>query len=220
MTGVRKQDKPVVNEALKKEYSAGRNKSRSFRNLHIVWGRKSQKSPQIQYTRLVHKCIRALEKFLVYLINSVLVLLIMRILNRRAKHDYYLFESFEAGVSLTGAEVKSIKQGRADLSSAFVRIRDGETWLVGANIPIYGPSSPEGYDPLRTRKLLLHKRELVSLGTKTRQERLTLVPLSLYTKGRLVKVQVALARGKKKYEKREAKRRKDIERETERSFRG
>lgn len=144
----------------------------------------------------------------------------MRILNRRARHDYYLFESFEAGIALTGAEVKSIKQGRVDLSSAFVRIKDGETWLVGANIPVYGHSSPEGYDPLRTRKILLHKKELVSLSTKTRQERLTLVPLSLYTKGRLVKVQVALARGKRKYEKREAKRRKDAQRETERSFRG
>lgn len=142
----------------------------------------------------------------------------MRIINRRARHDYQVLDSFEAGIALSGAEVKSVKQGRGDLASSFVRIKDGEAWLVGANIPRYGPAAGQDYDPLRTRKLLLHKKELVSLGAKVRQQRLTLVPLSLYTKGRLIKARIALAKGKKKYEKREAKRRKDIDREIERTL--
>lgn len=144
----------------------------------------------------------------------------MRILNRRARHDYTLFEDFEAGISLVGAEVKSIKQGRADLSSSFVRIKDGEAWLVGANIPIVSQGSPEGYDPMRTRKLLLHKNQIVSLGTRIKQQNLTLVPLAVYTKGSLIKAKIAIARPKKKYEKREAKRKKDIQRELERALRG
>lgn len=143
----------------------------------------------------------------------------MKILNRRARHDYQIGESFEAGIALTGPEVKSIKQGRGDISSSFVRIKDGEAWLVGANIPLYGQASAPGYDPIRTRKVLLHKNEIISLSTKVGQQRLTLVPLSLYTKGRLVKVQLALGRGKKQYEKREAKRRADVQREVERALR-
>lgn len=143
----------------------------------------------------------------------------MRILNRRARHDYQLFENLEAGIALTGSEVKSVRAGRGDLSSAFVRIKDGEAWLVGANIPRYEAGSKD-YDPIRTRKLLLHKNELVSLSTKMAQQNLTLVPISLYTKGRLVKVRVALGKGKKQYEKRDAKRRKDIDREVERALKG
>ncbi|MDO8503849.1 MAG: SsrA-binding protein SmpB [bacterium] len=141
----------------------------------------------------------------------------MRIFNRRARHDYQLFEKFEAGIALTGSEVKSIKGGRGDLSSSFVRIKDGEAWLVGTNIPRYAAGSKD-YDPLRTRKLLLHRNELVSLDTKMAQQNLTLVPISLYTKGRLVKVRVALGKGKKQYEKRDAKRKKDIERDVERAL--
>ncbi|MAG60099.1 SsrA-binding protein [Candidatus Woesebacteria bacterium] len=143
----------------------------------------------------------------------------MRILNRRARHDYQILESFEAGVALTGAEVKSIKEGRADLGGSFAQIRDGEAWLLGANIPLYkGSSGAADYDPLRIRKLLVHRKEIVSLETKIKQKKLTLVPISLYTKGRLVKVKVALGRGKKKYEKRDAKRQKDIQREIEREL--
>lgn len=119
---------------------------------------------------------------------------------------------------LSGAEVKSIKQGRGNLSGSFVRIRDGEAWLMGADIPRYRPAGKQDYDPTRPRKLLLHKKEILSLSTKVRQQQLTLVPLSLYTKGRLVKARIALAKGKKKYEKREAKRRKDIEREMQREL--
>lgn len=142
----------------------------------------------------------------------------MQIFNRRARHDYQLFESFEAGLALKGSEVKSIKQGRGNLAASFVRIKDDEAWLIGANIPLYGTTPAAGYDSLRDRKLLLHKEQLISLNTKSKQQKLTLVPLSLYTKGNLIKVRVALGRGKKQYEKREAKRRKDIQRDTERSL--
>lgn len=145
---------------------------------------------------------------------------VMQILNRRARHDYQFFESFEAGLALKGSEVKSIKQGRGDLAASFVRMKEGEAWLVGANIPLYGTAPAAGYDPLRDRKLLLHKEQLISLNTKAKQQKLTLVPLSLYTKGNLVKLRVALGRGKKQYEKRDAKRKKDIQRDIERSLKG
>ncbi len=137
----------------------------------------------------------------------------MKIFNRRAKHDYFLLESIEAGIALTGNEAKSLLQGRAELGSSFVRIRDGEAWLVGVNIPPHG--GIQGYDPLRLRKLLLNKAEITSLETKMKQQKLTLVPVSLYNKGRRVKAKLALARGKKQFEKREATRRKDLDREAE-----
>lgn len=137
----------------------------------------------------------------------------MKIINRRARHDYYLFENFEAGIVLAGSEVKSLQQGRADLGSSFVRIKDSEAWLVGTNIPPYG--AIQGYDPLRQRKLLLSKDEIISLETKMKQQKLTLVPISLYNKRRFIKVRLALARGKRQFEKREAKRRRDLDREAE-----
>jgi len=129
----------------------------------------------------------------------------MKIFNKRAKFDYFLQEKFEAGIALTGSEVKSLKEG-------------GEAWLYGANIPLYAHTSVE-YDPLRPRKLLLHKKEIISIGTKAKQQNLTLVPISVYTKGRLVKVQIALAKGKKQYEKRDARRKKDIELDIKRALR-
>lgn len=137
----------------------------------------------------------------------------MKIFNRRAKHDYFLLESIEAGIALTGNEAKSLLQGRAELGSSFVRIRSGEAWLVGVNIPPHG--GIQNYDPLRLRKLLLNKAEITSLETKMKQQNLTLVPVSLYNKGRLIKAKLALARGKRQFEKREAKRRKDLDREAE-----
>src|SRR3990167_7816841 len=109
----------------------------------------------------------------------------MKIFNRRARRDYYISETFEAGAVLFGHEAKSIRQGRGDLSGSFVRIKAGEAWLVGANIPQYGYSTASGYDPLRTRKLLLHKREILSLYSKSQAQNLTFVPISLYNKGRL-----------------------------------
>lgn len=142
----------------------------------------------------------------------------MRILNRRAPFEYQLFDRIEAGVALAGSEVKSIKVGRADLSAAFVRIQNNEAFLLNLNIPAYKGGVPEGYNPTRTRKLLLNKNEIISLETKAKQQKLTIVPMSMYTKRRLVKVQIALARPKRKFEKREVKRRKDIQREVEREL--
>ena len=144
----------------------------------------------------------------------------MKIQNKRAFFEYTITEHVEAGVSLTGAEVKSVKGGHAELTGAFVRIIGSEAYLVNAQIYPYLYARPEGYDPKRTRKLLLHKAELIRLKSKTEGANLTLIPLSWYTKGSLVKLEIGLARGKKQYEKREAKRREDQRRELERNYRG
>ncbi len=144
----------------------------------------------------------------------------MKIFNKKATFEYEIIERLEAGVSLTGAEVKSVKGGHAQLTGAFVRIIGSEAYLVNAQIFPYLYARPEGYDPKRTRKLLLHKSELIRLKSKLDGANLTLVPLSWYTKGPLVKLEIGLARGKKQYEKREAKRREDQKMELEREFRG
>lgn len=144
----------------------------------------------------------------------------MKIVNKKAPHEYTILDRFEAGIHLTGPEVKSVKGGHAGLEGAFVRLVGSEAYLVNAQIFPYTPARVEGYDPRRTRKLLLHKRELVSLKSKLEGSNLTLLPLSWYTKGPLIKLEIGLARGKKQYEKREAKRREDQKRELEREFRG
>lgn len=144
----------------------------------------------------------------------------MKIFNKKATFEYEILEHLEAGVSLAGAEVKSIKGGHAELTGAFVRIIGSEAYLVNAQVYPYNYARPEGYDPKRTRKLLLHKAELIRLKSKLDGANLTLIPLSWYTKGPLVKLEIGLARGKKQYEKREAKRREDQRRELERTYRG
>ncbi len=144
----------------------------------------------------------------------------MKIVNKKALHEYTILERFEAGIHLLGSEVKSLKGGHASLDGAFVRIIGSEAYLVNAQIFPYLYARPEGYDPKRTRKLLLHKNELISLKGKVEGANLTLVPLSWYTKGPLIKLEVGLARGKKQYEKREAKKREDMKRELESEFRG
>jgi SsrA-binding protein len=144
----------------------------------------------------------------------------MKIFNKKATFEYEILERLEAGVNLTGAEVKSVKGGHAQLTGAFVRIIGSEAYLVNAQIYPYTYARPEGYDPRRTRKLLLHKAELIRLKSKLEGANLTLIPLSWYTKGPLVKLEVGVARGKKEYEKREAKRREDQRRELERDYRG
>ncbi len=144
----------------------------------------------------------------------------MKIFNKKATFEYEILERFEAGVNLTGAEVKSIKGGHAQLTGAFVRIIGSEAYLVNAQIFPYIYARPEGYESKRTRKLLLHKSELIRLKSKLDGANLTLIPLSWYTKGPLVKLEVGLARGKKEYEKREAKRREDLKIELERDYRG
>ena len=144
----------------------------------------------------------------------------MKIFNKKVTFEYTILERFEAGINLTGAEVKSIKGGHAQLTGSFVRIIGSEAYLVNAQIFPYIYARPEGYDPKRTRKLLLHKAELIRLKSKLEGANLTLVPLSWYTKGPLIKLEIGLARGKKQYEKREVKRREDQRRELERDYRG
>lgn len=142
----------------------------------------------------------------------------MRIINRRAPYGYKLLGRIEAGISLTGNEVKSIKTGRVDLSTGLVRIKDGQVSLFNANIPPYQGGTPEGYNPTRVRKLLLTREEILRLATKAKQQKLTIVPTKMYTKGRWIKIELALARPKRKFEKREVKREKDLEREIEREL--
>lgn len=144
----------------------------------------------------------------------------MKITNRKAFYDYEIIDRFEAGIHLVGAEVKSLRNGHAKLDGSYVKVIGSEIYLVGAQIFPYIYARPEGYDPARTRKLLLHKKEIVSLKGKLDGANLTLVPLSWYTKGPLVKLEVGLARGKKQYEKREAKRREDQKRDLEVEFKG
>ena len=144
----------------------------------------------------------------------------MRVINRRARYDYELLEKFEAGIALTGPEVKSAKAGEMSLRESFVRVRNNEAWLHNAHINPYPFADNQDYDPRRTRKLLLHKNELFRLTQKTKEKGLTIVPISCYTKANRVKLEIALAKGKREYDKREAKKRKDLEREAERELRG
>jgi len=144
----------------------------------------------------------------------------MKLVNRKAYYDYTILERLEAGVALVGSEVKSLRAGLGKLDGAFVKILNGEPYLINAEIPVYKFSRPEGYDPRRTRRLLLHKREVISLASKLDSQKLTLVPLSWYTTGHRVKLEIGLARGKKEYEKREKIRREDIKRDLEKEFRG
>jgi len=139
-----------------------------------------------------------------------------KILNKKAKHTFELLDRFETGVVLTGAEVKSAKLGHVSLAESYVRIINGEVWLINANINPYFYADQEGYDPRRTRKLLLHKHEILKIYKKMEGTNLTIVPTALYCKKGYVKVEIALARGKKQYEKREKKKRRDLDREQER----
>jgi len=144
----------------------------------------------------------------------------MRITNERASYDYKILDTIEAGIHLTGTEVKSLKGGHASLEGSYVKLIGSEAYLVNAQIFPYIFSRPEGYDPKRTRKLLLHKNQIMSLKGKIAGANLTLVPITWYNKGPLVKLAIGLARGKKQYEKREAKKKEDLRRELEREFRG
>ena len=144
----------------------------------------------------------------------------MRITNRKAKYDYHILESFEAGISLTGAEVKSVKQENMSLNGSFVKIINDEIFLINALINPYKHARQDNYDAKRTRKLLLKKKEIISIKSKIDQGKLTLVPLECYNRGAWIKVKVALAKGKKRFEKRETLKRRDIDREVEREVRG
>jgi len=138
--------------------------------------------------------------------------------NRRARFDYYVEESFEAGLRLVGSEVKSLREGKAHLKDSYGRIGKGEAFLLNAHISAYGAASGFNHEPTRTRKLLLHKREILRLTGKVKERGLTLVPLRIYFKNGHAKVELALARGKKTYDKRDSIRRKEMRREVERSL--
>lgn len=144
----------------------------------------------------------------------------MKITNRKAFYDYEILERFEAGINLQGAEVKAIRLGHADLSGSFVRIFGSEAYLVNAKIFPYEYARPQEYDSKRTRKLLLHKKQIISIKSKTDGAGLTIVPVSLYTRGQLIKLELALGKPKKKFEKKEAIKRKDIERDIEEALKG
>ena len=138
--------------------------------------------------------------------------------NRKAYHNYHLGESVEAGIALTGTEIKSIRAGRVSLADAYVRPEDGELWLVNAHIARYDAGSHMSHQPTRPRKLLLHRKQINELTGRVVERGFTLVPLKLYIKDSLAKVEVALARGKKLYDKREAIARHEVEREMERAI--
>lgn len=136
--------------------------------------------------------------------------------NRKARHDYHIEETLEAGLKLVGSEVKSLRQGRASLADAYAMVRNGEAWLMSAHIPPYKEASIQNHDPMRPRKLLLHRKEIHKLTVKSQEQGLTLVPLRLYFKNAHVKCEIAIARGKKAYDKRESIAARDAEREMRR----
>jgi SsrA-binding protein len=138
--------------------------------------------------------------------------------NRKARHEYHLLERVEAGLALTGTEVKSLREGRASLARAYAEVRDGEAWLVGAHIPAYESSGYASHDPERARKLLLHRRQIDSLGGKVAERGLTLVPTRLYFKDGRAKVELALARGKEVRDKRRDIAKRDAQRQIERAL--
>jgi len=137
----------------------------------------------------------------------------MKTINRQARFDYELKDRLEVGVVLSGAETKSAKNGSLDLNHAFCKFRDGELWIYNLHIYPYAFANNESYQPDRARKLLLAKKEAIALQSRMKQGRLLLVPTAVYTKKGLVKIEVALARGKRKYEKREAIKKRDLDRE-------
>lgn len=124
--------------------------------------------------------------------------------NRKARHDYSILESYEAGIALTGTEVKSIRQGQANLQDSYAIVKNGEVWLIGMHISPYSHGGISNHEPTRTRKLLLHRSQIRKLIGKVKEKGLTLVPLSVYFKGPYAKVELAVARGKRSFDKREA----------------
>lgn len=138
--------------------------------------------------------------------------------NRKARHDYYILETYEAGIALRGTEVKSIRAGKVNLKDSFARIEGGEVFVYQMHISPYDYGNRENHDPLRTRKLLLHKEEIARLAGKTQEKGLTLIPLRVYFKRGLAKVELALAKGKKLYDKRHAEAERQARREVERAL--
>ena len=140
--------------------------------------------------------------------------------NRKASHEYFLEDRFEAGLVLQGSEIKSIRAGQVSLKEAYVQVEGGQAFLLSAHIAVYDPAARQNHNPVRARKLLLHKKEIAELAEKTRQKGYTLVPLKMYlSKGR-AKLEIALARGKKIYDKRDAIAERDSQRDIARALTG
>ena len=139
--------------------------------------------------------------------------------NRKAFHEYHILEEFEAGIQLRGSEVKSIREGKASLKQSYILIRRGEAWLRGAHIASYSHTGYEGHEPVRDRKLLLHKKEIYKINSKLAEKGLTAVPIKLYFKGGFIKLEFGLAKGKKLYDKRDTKKKQDVQRDISRAMR-
>jgi SsrA-binding protein len=140
--------------------------------------------------------------------------------NRRARHDYDVLETFEAGLQLKGTEVKAAREGRVQLKDSYVEVRDGQAWLVGAHISPYSHGNRMNHDPDRDRRLLLHRREIDRIFGRTMAKGLTAIPLEIYLKGNWIKAELALAQGKKLWDKREAAKKRILDREAEEAIKG
>lgn len=138
--------------------------------------------------------------------------------NRKALHDYFIIERYETGIVLKGTEVKSLRQGNANLQDGYAMIRNGELWLIGLHINPFEKGNINNHDPKRDRKLLMHRKEIRKLIGKVAEKGLTLVPLRLYFKNNIAKLEVGLAKGKKSYDKREAIAKRDVERSIRREY--
>lgn len=140
--------------------------------------------------------------------------------NRKAEFEYFLLERFEAGISLQGSEIKSVRAGQVSLQEAYVQISENEAWLKDAHIATYNPASYTNHDPKRQRQLLLNKREIKELWTSVKQKGVSVVPVRMYLKNGRAKLEIALAKGKKLYDKRNELEKKDIERDISRTLKG
>lgn len=138
--------------------------------------------------------------------------------NRKARHDFDLMDTYEAGLVLTGSEIKSIRAGHVNLREGYIQSRDGELWLINSHIASYDQAGTFGHDPLRPRKLLMHRREIDRITARTQEKGLTIVPTLMYLKRGRAKLEIALARGKKQYDKRQSLRERDSKRQIERSL--
>jgi SsrA-binding protein len=138
--------------------------------------------------------------------------------NRKARHDYFIEDTYEAGIVLTGTEIKSVRAGRANLRDSFAIVKEDELWLMNAHIAPYEQGTYANHDPRRTRKLLMHRREINRIASQLQEKGFTLVPLRIYLKDNLAKVELGLARGKKQYDKRATLRKKQTQREIDRAI--
>lgn len=140
--------------------------------------------------------------------------------NKKAFNEYEIIETYEAGIALQGSEVKSIRNGRISLKDSYAKIKDNEIYLINCNISLYSSSSYFNHDPLRPRKLLMHKKEIIRLQSKVQQKGFTIIPIKVYLKKGIIKIEIALAKGKKLYDKREEAKRKAIEMEIKKALKG